>query len=529
MWNSIKKLLSPPVFEDGEKTRVAYLLNIVIWVLIVVILMRSIGALFVPSTPAILLVIFGIFIGIMAALLVLVRVGYVKVAGYILISLSWIVVTLAIGTTGGLQGSSFWSYAIIILMAGMILGGWAAVGYGALSIVAGIIIYNVESSGMLTLTLDTSLEAALANTIPRFITVALLVFIYDQGFKKVLTRMRRNEHKLAESNEELLAIQETLEDRIAARTQGLETVATLSERFAGILDREELLEELVNRVNEDFNYYYTHIYLVDEQRQNLVMTAGVGEAGAEMKAKGHSIAVDALTSLVARAARTKEIVSVDNVREAEDWLPNPLLPDTHCEMAIPIIIEEEVVGVLDVQEDEVGGLDEGDANLLRSLAGHVAVALANARLFEEVQESLQTIQTQQQTIQDISTPVIPVLNTAQGGIIVMPLVGTVDSMRARDITRSLLAGISKHKARIVILDVTGVSLMDTGIVNHLNKTIQAAQLKGAQTIITGISDVVAESIVDLGIDWSTITTLSDLQTGLIIALESLELRIERAT
>jgi rsbT co-antagonist protein RsbR len=81
---------------------------------------------------------------------------------------------------------------------------------------------------------------------------------------------------------------------------------------------------------------------------------------------------------------------------------------------------------------------------------------------------------------------------------------------------------------VVILDVTGVSLMDTGIVNHLNKTIQAAQLKGAQTIVTGISDVVAESIVDLGIDWSDITTLSDLQSGLRVALNQLGLALNRA-
>jgi anti-anti-sigma regulatory factor len=138
----------------------------------------------------------------------------------------------------------------------------------------------------------------------------------------------------------------------------------------------------------------------------------------------------------------------------------------------------------------------------------------------------QIIEAQKQTIQEISTPVIPVLKTQQGGIIIMPLVGAIDSMRARDVTRSLLAGISKHKARIVILDVTGVSLMDTGIVNHLNKTIQAAQLKGAQTIITGISDVVAESIVDLGIDWSGVTTLSDLQSGLLVALKRVGLNLK---
>jgi len=140
------------------------------------------------------------------------------------------------------------------------------------------------------------------------------------------------------------------------------------------------------------------------------------------------------------------------------------------------------------------------------------------------QERLQqeVIAAQQQMIQDLSTPVIPVMQ----GIIVMPLVGNIDSMRAQDVTRSLLAGISRHRARIVIIDVTGVSLMDTGIVDRLSKTVQAAQLKGAKTIVTGISDAVAESIVDLGIDWSGITTLSNLQMGLVAALNNLGLKLE---
>lgn len=90
-----------------------------------------------------------------------------------------------------------------------------------------------------------------------------------------------------------------------------------------------------------------------------------------------------------------------------------------------------------------------------------------------------------------------------------------------------LAGVSQYRAKVVILDVTGVGIMDTGIVNHLNKTIQAARLKGAQTIVAGISNAVAEAIVDLGIDRSEITTLSDLQIGLITALNSLGVRLTR--
>jgi rsbT co-antagonist protein RsbR len=131
---------------------------------------------------------------------------------------------------------------------------------------------------------------------------------------------------------------------------------------------------------------------------------------------------------------------------------------------------------------------------------------------ERLQQEI--IEAQKRALQELSTPIIPVME----GIIVMPLIGSIDTMRARDITRSLLAGISQHRARVAILDITGVPIVDSGVANHLNKTIQAARLKGTHTIVTGVSDAVAETIVDLGIDWSDIETLSDLQTGLRAAL-----------
>ncbi len=138
---------------------------------------------------------------------------------------------------------------------------------------------------------------------------------------------------------------------------------------------------------------------------------------------------------------------------------------------------------------------------------------------ERLQQEI--IEAQQQTLRELSTPIIPVMDR----ILVMPLIGSIDTMRARDITRSLLAGIREHRAKVVILDITGVPIVDSGVADHLNKTIQAARLKGAHTIITGISDAVAETIVDLGIDWSGIETLSDLQTGLIVALNSLGVKL----
>ncbi|MDY7080467.1 MAG: PAS domain S-box protein [Chloroflexota bacterium] len=154
---------------------------------------------------------------------------------------------------------------------------------------------------------------------------------------------------------------------------------------------------------------------------------------------------------------------------------------------------------------------------VRDITGRKQMEAEREQLQQEV------IEAQRRTLQELSTPIIPVMER----IIVMPLVGSIDTMRARDITRSLLAGIREQRAKVVILDITGVPLVDSGVANHLNKTIQAARLKGARTIVTGISDAVAETIVDLGIDWSGIETLSDLQTGLVVALGSLGIKLTR--
>jgi PAS domain S-box-containing protein len=139
---------------------------------------------------------------------------------------------------------------------------------------------------------------------------------------------------------------------------------------------------------------------------------------------------------------------------------------------------------------------------------------------ERLQQEI--IETQKRALQELSTPIIPVMDR----IIVMPLIGSIDTLRAKDIMRALLAGIREHRAKVVILDITGVPIVDSGVANHLNKTIQAARLKGAQTIVTGISDAVAEAVVDLGIDWSGVETLADLQTGLRVALAKMGRHIE---
>lgn len=186
-----------------------------------------------------------------------------------------------------------------------------------------------------------------------------------------------------------------LERQVADRTRRLGTIAAMAQKLSAILDLDLLLQEVVDQIQSNFGYYYAHIYLIDESRNRLIVAAGTGEAGNLMKAAEHSISLDAPASIVVQAFRTQETIRVDDVRQSQDWLPNPLLPDTHAEMAVPIITEGHVVGILDVQENKVSGLDDGDAKLLGTLANQISVTIRNARLFTAVESSLQEAHTVQ--------------------------------------------------------------------------------------------------------------------------------------
>jgi GAF domain-containing protein len=113
------------------------------------------------------------------------------------------------------------------------------------------------------------------------------------------------------------------------------------------------------------------------------MAGGTGEAGRIMLSSGHRIPQG--KGLTGRAAAIKSVVLVPDVSQEKDWLPNPLLPETKSEVAVPIVMGERVLGVLDVQHDVAGGLGEADAGLLQSIAGQVAIALQNIHLFAEAQ------------------------------------------------------------------------------------------------------------------------------------------------
>ena len=141
-----------------------------------------------------------------------------------------------------------------------------------------------------------------------------------------------------------------------------------------------------------------------------------------------------------------------------------------------------------------------------------------------VEERERVIREQQEAIRELSTPVLQVRDR----LVVLPIIGMLDSQRARQLTEQLLGAIQSNRARVVVLDITGVATIDLTVANHLVQAVEAARLMGASAIITGISSNIAQTLVDLGVDLEQMRTVGDLQGGLEEAERLLGYRGEAA-
>jgi rsbT co-antagonist protein RsbR len=127
-----------------------------------------------------------------------------------------------------------------------------------------------------------------------------------------------------------------------------------------------------------------------------------------------------------------------------------------------------------------------------------------------VEERERVIRQQQEAIRELSTPVLQVRER----LLILPIIGVLDSLRARQLTEQLLTAIRTNRARVVVVDITGVPAIDLTVANHLVQTVNASRLMGADVIITGLSSGIAQTLVDLGVDLGIIQTVGDLQGGI---------------
>jgi signal transduction histidine kinase len=167
------------------------------------------------------------------------------------------------------------------------------------------------------------------------------------------------------------------------RAAELQTVAIVSATISSVLNPDELLQTVVDMTKERFGLYHAHIYLTSEPWNVLLLAASAGEIGRQMVRANQTISMDAEASLVAQAVRERTAIISNNIQSEPGYLPNPLLPDTQSEMALPMVVGDKVLGVLDLQSEIIDRFTLEEKSIQTTLATQVGIALHNARLYVE--------------------------------------------------------------------------------------------------------------------------------------------------
>lgn len=186
---------------------------------------------------------------------------------------------------------------------------------------------------------------------------------------------------------------QVLEERVAERTEDLALAAQVGQTLARVRDLDVLLQEAVDSIRDRFDLYYTQVYLTSDDGRSLLLRAGTGDVGRQLRQRDFRLPVDR-RSINGTAALDQRPIIIPDTSQSGIFRPNPLLPDTQSEIAVPLLAGDRVVGVLDLQSARRYGLSEENLDAFEVLAGQLAIAIENALLFADVRAARSEMEAQ---------------------------------------------------------------------------------------------------------------------------------------
>jgi len=204
-----------------------------------------------------------------------------------------------------------------------------------------------------------------------------------------------------------------------------------------------------------------------------------------------------------------ETGSVEALRRYARDLSERIIPrgvETHEVVGIVLLLRDVLARSLFKKYQQ----DFGLLNRVLDAYEPAANRIANTVAVSFVDERERVIRQQQDAIRELSTPVLQVRER----LLILPIIGVLDNQRASQLTEQLLHGIRTHRAKVVVIDITGVADVDEPVANHLVNTVDASRLMGASVIITGLSSEIAQTLVMIGVDLNKMNTIGDLQGGI---------------
>ena len=409
MLNSLSKFFGAPFFnDDEEKTRSARYINILVLSNIPILVLFIIIRTSTGAEP------FGIANTILATIITmltivwfLMKAGWVRLAGYLHVSTIWLASTMIALNGSGIRGTTFTSYFVVMLIAGLLLGWRPAIGFTVLSIAAAFGLANAENMGIINYVPGSAVGVAIEGTV-LFIFGAIFLYLIISSLQSAVKRSNASAGELRVSNQQLTELRDVLELRVEERTHQLanrnqeldrvnsqilrraaqfEALTQVTHAITSIRDLQELLPHIATVISDRFGFYHVGIFLLDEANENAILSAANSEGGKKMLGRHHRLRVGE-EGIVGNVTSTGQPRIAMDVGKDAIFFDNPELPDTHSEMALPLRSENRIVGALDVQSTQSGAFTDEDIQMLSLLADQVGLAIENARLFDETRMAL---------------------------------------------------------------------------------------------------------------------------------------------
>ena len=346
------------------------------------------------------LVVLSGLIGVMILSLYLLQKGYLTQSAMILIVLTWFGITIQAYTAEGVRDVIVVGYVAVSLLASLIMN-WRIGGIVLLISIAAIWgLSLLEVNGVISPQLEGTTGYARDLSII-FVAVAVLIYFSTTSLRDAILRANESEKALIASNKGLQDLNQNLEERVVSRTLELESANQRNERRANQFEAialvtratasnqnlETLLPLLAQVISEQFGFYHTGIFLLDENGEYAVLTAANSAGGKRMLQRGHKLLIGK-TGIVGIVSATGTPRIALDVGVDAAYFDNPDLLDTRSELALPLRTGQEIIGVLDVQSTQENAFQLEDTEVLSTLADQVSLAIQNAHSFEITQELL---------------------------------------------------------------------------------------------------------------------------------------------
>jgi anti-anti-sigma regulatory factor len=319
-----------------------------------------------------------------------------------------------------------------------------------------------------------------------------------------------------------------LESRAELRTKikRLKGLYDIAESISQMANSKEIVEEAASMLVSGIGYANCFIALVDESAN--VLREEVIKGAGDFPGKPPSVfpldAVELTPVLALRADRPIMIEDIQKRADAEGWGDVARAANMRSAAYMSLRAGGKALGVLAFGSSDVRMSDD-ELSLLSAFGNQLASTLARVEMNIEREKQVAALERANEsqarlleTVRELSTPVIPV----HDGVLVLPLVGMIDTSRSAQVMESLLNAIQKERAQVVIIDITGVPTVDTGVANHLIRSTRAAALLGAMCVLVGVAPAVAQTLVQIGVDFGDLVTRSDLQAGIAYALDRID-------